>query len=145
MLSTALDSFWFEFTLRGNVATVQNSKGLHCGLVATDITAQLLLPSLPPSKLGLPRATSFLQTLSLGELARDHGSRREYGLLELSPSVAGNKPPVRGVRQPQEVVQLLPVVAWWGHSAADGVSQGLEKHKKNNWILRFQGTLILQT
>lgn len=52
---------------------------------------------------------------------------------------------LRGVRQPQEVVQLLSVVAWWGHSAADGVSQALEKHKKNNWILRFQGTLILQT
>lgn len=47
-LSTALDSLWFEFTLRENVATVQNSKGLYCGLVATDITAQLLLPSIPP-------------------------------------------------------------------------------------------------
>ena len=87
MLSTALDSFWFEFTLRGNLATVQNSKGLHCGLVATDITAHLLLPSLPSSKLGLPRATSFLQTLSLGELARDHGSRQENGLLELSTNL----------------------------------------------------------
>ena len=126
-LSTALDSLWFEFTLRGNVATVQNSKGLYCGLVATDITAQLLLPSIPPSKLGLPRTASFLQTLSLRKLARDHGSRQENGLLELPVCGWQHTSYLRGVRQPQEVAQLLSVVAWWGHSAADWGSQALER------------------
>lgn len=108
-----------------------NSKGLHCGLVAPDITAQLLLPSIPAFKLGLPRATSFLQTLSLGELARDHGSRWENGLLELV-TVCGwdHTSCLWGVRQPLDVgalVRLLSVVTWGGNSAADGVSQALER------------------
>ena len=131
MLSTALDSFWFEFILRGNVASVWNSKGLYCGLVAPNITAQPLLPSIPAFKLGLPRPNSFLQTLSLGELARDQGRWWENGLLELV-TVCGwqcTSCPW-AVRQPQDagvLVRLLSVVTWGENSAADGVSQALER------------------